>query len=219
MNQGKIPEHLYGYFERSGSRKRYWPGETIYMQGDAANRLYVVREGRVRAFYTTGSGKELTFEIIEKGRMFGESSLISQCPRPVSVAAVNQVELYACDWNRLYECMEENGELMGIMFRLLSDTCNHLTEQLRRITLYDRHQKIAGFLLEETGRPDLDRGVTPCSIPYTQEDLAMVLGLNRVTVNRVLGEWREAGIISTSYSEIKILDRERLKALLPPGVV
>ena len=41
----------------------------------------------------------------------------------------------------------------------------------------------------------------------------MVLGLNRVTVNRVLNEWKRAGVVSVSYGKIQILDREYLRSL------
>ena len=214
MNGVKIPEHLYRYFEAAGTVLRYRPGEAIYLQGEDAGRLFFIREGRVRAFFVTASGRELTYEIIEKGRIFGESSFLSQSVRPVSVCAVNEVTLLSCDLDRLYAAMEESPELMRLMLSLLSNTCDHLTRQLRRITLYDRYQKIASFLLWETRNPDRDRGVTSDSIPYTQEDLAMALGLNRVTVNRVLNEWKQDGVIGLSYGEIKIRDRKYLRSLL-----
>ena len=158
----------------------------------------------------TSQGRELTYEIIEKGRIFGESSFLSQCARPVCVAAVTQVELMACDLNQLYVYMEQSPGLMQIMLQLLSNTCNHLTAQLRRITLYDRYQRIASLLLSETAAPDYDRGVTSSSIPYTQEDLALILNLNRV-----LSEWKKKGIVTASYGKITILKRTSLEALFP----
>lgn len=164
MEQIKIPAHLQLYFEKGGTSLVYAPGETIYLQGETADRLYFIKKGRVRAFHLTRNGKELTYEIIERGRIIGESSFLGKSAYPVSVSAVNQVELLACN-----------------------------LEQLRRITLYDRYQKIASFLLHETAFPDKDRGVTPTGIPYTQEELAASLGLNRVTVSKVLSEWKAQG--------------------------
>lgn len=216
MSQAKIPERLYHYFEEAGRLQAFAPGETVYLQGDRASQLYFIREGRVRVFTVTEAGKEFTFEIIEKGRIFGESSFLSQSGRPVSAQAVTRVELLACGLDRLYAYLEESEELRGILFQLLSSTCNHLIEQLRRITLYDRYQKIASYLIDETEHPDRDRGVTSTSIPYTQDDLAMILGLNRVTVNRVLGEWKRRGAAAVSYGKIEILDRAYLKSLFQP---
>lgn len=214
MEQIKVSEALYPYFEKTGQLEKYSPHETIYMQGEDAQRLYFIKKGRVRAFYITKNGKELTFEIVEKGKIIGESSFLSHSIYPVSVEAVNEVELLACDLSRLYEYMEESTELTWVIIQMLSRTCNHLTEQLRRVTLYDRYQKIASFLLHETTFPDSDRGVTGDSIPYTQEELGISLGLNRVTVTRVLNEWKSAGIIETAYGRIKILDRMYLENLI-----
>ena len=213
--QIKIPDHLTHCFEQAGHLHTYQPSQAIYLQGDQGNDIYFIRKGRVRAFYITSTGKELTFEIIEKGRIFGESSFLSQCVRPVSVNAVTEVELLVCDLHHLYTYMAESEELMRIMLQLLSNTCNHLTQQLRRVTLYDRYQKIASLLLSETKRPDQDRGVTTCSIPYTHEDVAMILGMNRVTVNKVLNEWKKNGYISISYGHITILQRGALERLFP----
>lgn len=213
-NQTKIPEHLYPYFESAGYRKQYLPDEVIYLQGESADQLYVIVSGRVRAYYIDINGRELTFEIIEKGRIFGESSFLSYCVNPVSISAVNEVELIVCDMQQLYQCMEESRELSSLIIQLLSSTCNHLSEQLRRITLYDRYQKIASFLLYETAFPNEDRGVSRDSIPYTQEELALCLGLNRVTVNRVLREWKQKDIIASSYGNIRILNRSYLQNLL-----
>lgn len=218
MEQIKIPEKFYDCFEHAGRSITYAPGETVYLQGDSADCLYLVKRGRVRAFYVTRTGKELTYEIIEKGKIIGESSFLSGSVYPVSMEAVNDVELIACDLNRLYDSMEESKELMRLVIQLLSRTCNHLTEQLRRITLYDRYQKIASFLLHETMFPDTDRGVTQRSIPYTHEELAISLGMNRVTVSRVLNEWKEQKVVPTSYGKIEILNRKYLEELFPRRV-
>lgn len=213
MNQEKIPEHLYSCFAKIGRPFSYKQGETIYMQGDTAGSLYFIDKGRVRAYYTSGGGKEFTFEVIERGRIFGESSFLSRCAWPVSVQAVTDVQLIACSPQELYQHMDDSKELRNLIFMLLSGTCNHLIKQLRRVTMYDRYQRIASLLLDETKHPSKDRGVTKNSIPYTQEDLAMALGLNRVTVNRVLSQWRDQGIVGLSYGKIEILNREYLKGL------
>lgn len=205
------------FFAQAGRQICYAAGETIYLQGENAEHLYYISQGRVRAFYVTKSGKELTFEIIEKGRIIGESSFLSHSLYPVTVTAVTDVVLLACTLDQLWPQIESSRDLTLVILRLLSGTCNHLTEQLRRITLYDRYQKIASFLLHETAEPDPDRGVTSDSIPYTHEELAMSLGMNRVTVSRVLGEWKKQRIVSTAYGCIRILDREHLSRLLHPS--
>lgn len=41
MSQIKIPENLHHYFEETGYLQKYKAGESIYMQGENADRLYL----------------------------------------------------------------------------------------------------------------------------------------------------------------------------------
>lgn len=78
---------------QAGYLRRYAREESIYLEGDAANTLCIIRDGRVRVMLSTREGEELTLEIVEKGRLFGESSFLSKSPRPTTVTAVTDVLL------------------------------------------------------------------------------------------------------------------------------
>lgn len=49
MEQIKVSEPLYPYFEKTGQLEKYGPHETIYMQREDAQRLYFIKQGRVQA--------------------------------------------------------------------------------------------------------------------------------------------------------------------------
>ena len=74
----KIKENLFHYFEQAGTKVIYHPHDIIYMQEDDANSLYLILRGRVRVYVMTSSGEEVTLEIIDRGRIFGESSFIQK---------------------------------------------------------------------------------------------------------------------------------------------
>ena len=213
----KVPEYLFPYFELAGKTVSFTAGEPIYMQGEHANLFYLIKKGRVRVYYISSSGEELTLEIVEKGRIVGESSFLGQSVMPTSVSAVNDVELTCCTLEHLYPFIHQSKELTMIMFQLLSYTCSRLSNQLKRVTLYNRFERIASFLLDETGNPDADRNITATCIPYSHEELAFCLGLNRVTVTRVLKQFREAGLIELKYKKVIIVDREGLNSVIGAG--
>ena len=48
------------------------------------------------------------------------------------------------------------------------------------------------------------------SIPYTHEQIAAITGMSRVSVTRILKQFREAGILRQSYRRIEILAPQRL---------
>ncbi|MED4730934.1 Crp/Fnr family transcriptional regulator [Aneurinibacillus migulanus] len=210
----KVPESLYTYFEQAGNGVRIQAGEHIYMQGEQANRLYLIKKGRVRVYYISADGEELTLEIVEKGRIFGESSFLYQSTRQTTVDAVNGVELVSCTLEDLYPYLSQSKELTLILFQLLSNTCWHLSHQLKRSTFYDRYEKVASFLLDETAYPNKDKAISENCIPYSHEELAVCLGLNRVTVTKVLNDFKQKGWINLQYKKVIILNRKALSALI-----
>ena len=48
-------------------------------------------------------------------------------------------------------------------------------------------------------------------IPFTQEFLGQMLGVQRTTISEVVGTLHAAGLIDTQYGQIRIVDRAGLK--------
>lgn len=74
------------------SAKRYVDGALILRQGEHADCMYVVRQGKVRIF-RTDRDTETTLGFIHAGGMFGEMSLFEDLPRSASAQAVGEVEV------------------------------------------------------------------------------------------------------------------------------
>lgn len=206
----RIPEKYFDILCKIGVQKSYCKGEIIYLQNDSADFLYLILSGRVRVYTLSSSGRETTLEIIEKGRIFGESSFLSEHVRPTTVSAVNEVILISCSVQKLIPVLSESPELMTLLFQHLSETCNHLSRQIYRLTNYDCYQRISSFLLEETSFPNREKGIIENVLPYTHKEIAETLGMNRVTVSRVLSHFAAQNFIQNSYGKIIILDREKL---------
>lgn len=210
-----IRQEMFGAFEQAGQVLHYRPGELIYMQQDAADMLYLVRKGRVRVFLCTERGEEVTLEIVEKGRIFGESSFAQNARRPASVAAVTQTELVACRLAALGPAMCRSWELTAALLEMMSNTCDYLSRLVKRAYLYNSHERLAEFLLEQTATDNPDKGVVNGTLPYTHEELALVVGLSRVTVTRVLGEFQKNGWVECGYRTIRVTDAAGLRSVRP----
>ena len=210
----RISEEQFRIFQNAGQLLRYRPGELIYMQQDSADTLYLVCKGRVRVYLSTESGEEVTLEIVERGRIFGESSFVQNARRPTTVSAVTETELAACRLSDLGPAMAGSWELTRAVLQMMSDTCDYLSRLVKRAYLYDRRERLAAFLLEQTATDNPDKGVVDGALPYTHEDLALVVGLSRVTVTRVLGEFQSNGWVECGYRHIRVRDRDGLHSVL-----
>ncbi|MCD7918584.1 MAG: Crp/Fnr family transcriptional regulator [Clostridiales bacterium] len=198
-------------FSQAGYLRRFARNEMIYLEGDVANTLCIIRRGRVRIMFSTPEGEELTVEIVEKGRLFGESSFLSKSLRPTTVTAVTEVELICCTIPQLIPCLCQNPDILTKLLQHCSETMNHLSYSLHSFRFLNRYQRIASFLLTETGTDNPDKEITGQCLPYTHDEIAMCLGLARPTVSQVLKEFERKGCVRCAYGRVYVLDRAALE--------
>jgi len=55
--------------------------QTVFTQGDAADSIFYIQEGKVRLTVVSKAGKEATLGILTEGEFFGEGSLAGQALR------------------------------------------------------------------------------------------------------------------------------------------
>lgn len=206
----KIKQNLFPFFQKEGTTVRYHANDIIYMQEDTSNCLYLILKGRVRVFLITPSGEEVTFCILEKGEIFGDSSFIQNSPRPTTVMAINEVELICCPLNSLYPYLMESKDLTLTLLNILSENCDYLSARLKRAYTYDRYEKVASFILELTEKDSPEKDIVDQTLPYTHEEISTFIGLSRVTTTKVLNEFQEKGLIKLGYRKIKVLNRDGL---------
>ena len=71
--------------------------QTIFAQGDAADAVFYIQEGKVRLTVVSKIGKEATLGILNEKEFFGEGSLAGQRLRMGSATAMTDCELLRID--------------------------------------------------------------------------------------------------------------------------
>lgn len=203
-----IPDNFIDTLKKQGEIRRYSPKEKIFTQGDIASHFYMVASGRVRVYNILPSGAERTIEILESGRIFGDSSFLSNSRRTVNIEAVTDSEIIICHTEHLISLCAKSEHLMRIVFQHMADTCNYLTSQLVQAGQYNSVQKVAAFLISES------ENRRQSVLPYTHEEVAASVSLNRVTVSRIMTDFKKSNFIKSAYKTIEITDKYGLKKLL-----
>lgn len=200
--------------EKEGVVFTVLPGHPVYLKGDPADRVYYVVKGRVRVFENLYSGREMTLDIVEAGRIFGESAFTEGNVRPACVQAVNKVTLISFRMADILPHFHGRAQFALHFLQLCSNTMDHLTARMEDQCLLDRYGKVASYILDETAPDSVEKGTAGGVLPYTHEDLAVSLGLNRSTVTMVLKEFEKAGWLKGRYGSIKVLDRQALEDMV-----
>jgi hypothetical protein len=102
-------------------------GEQIFAKGDLGTSLFIVQEGEVNIF--SGAQQLATFR---SGDFFGELALLDAEPRSASAVAHGAVVAFRLDQEDFYDVMEERGEVLRNILRVL---CQRLRRQNEKMHL------------------------------------------------------------------------------------
>ena len=199
----KLNDHTIALLMEHGSLM-HCPMNHILQQADQqAGNLYIVHSGRLRVFLSNEHGKELTLDVIHKGSVFGTNSFLYHGTHKVSIQSVTEARLIVCSQDTIRTLSASHPELSRDLLQYFIEENNHLTHLLEPITLYSAADRVMDFLLVAT-----DHGKR--QIPYTHEDIAMCLSMNRVTVSRIIKNLCDQGIVENSYGKISLKNPEEL---------
>ena len=199
----KLNDHTIALLMEHGSLM-HCPMNHILQQADQqAGNLYIVHSGRLRVFLYNEQGKELTLDVIHKGSVFGTNSFLYHGTHKVSIQSVTEARLIVCSRDTIRTLSASHPELSRDLLQYFIEENNHLTHLLESITLYSAADRVMDFLLVAT-----DQGKR--QIPYTHEDIAMCLSMNRVTVSRIIKNLCDQGIVENSYGKISLKNPEEL---------
>src|ERR1700674_3396763 len=88
--------------------------QTIFTQGDAADAVFFIQEGKVVLTVVSKIGKEATLGILSEGAFFGEGGLAGQPLRMGSATAVTDCELMRIEKKAMMFALHEQHTLSDL---------------------------------------------------------------------------------------------------------
>ena len=103
-------------------------GEEIFAKGDIGTSLFIVHDGQVGIF--NGNQQLVTFG---PGDFFGELALLDTEPRSATAAALGPVLAFRLDQEDFYDVMEERGEVLRNILRMLCQRIRRQNEKMHEL--------------------------------------------------------------------------------------
>jgi CRP/FNR family transcriptional regulator, cyclic AMP receptor protein len=196
-------------------RRTFAKGMILFHQGTIGQRLYIVESGNVRIFALSESGQEITINIYGPGEVFGELALLDGLPRSAGAVALERLVTLTLHRDDFLEQLATSPAMARNIIELLSARLRYTTAYAERLSFLDVHGRVAAKLLElatRYGRPQ-DRGMR-IELGLTQSELATWVSATRESVNKVLGAFRERGLIDLEGQQVIILNQAGLERLI-----
>lgn len=196
MNPETLIDQLPGASEalkalaRRGVARPYPKGRLLIEEGDVGDTLYIILQGRLRAFSGNDDGREITFNDLVAGDHVGEMSLDGG-PRSASVEVVERTVCAVVTRRTLEAFVHERPEFAFELLAKVIRIARSATETARSMALNDVYGRVRQ-LLEASSLPQPD-GTRRLKHRFTHKQIAHHVGCERSMVSRIMKSLERSG--------------------------
>lgn len=180
-------------------------GTFVFRQGDPAAQVHIIREGAVE-LSRMSRGRRVTLQVLRPGDVFGDVPLFLGEPEPFDARAVVDSTVLSMDAPTLFRLLSSRPRLMRRWMISLAGRMSGLQQRLIDVLAGGLEAQLASVLLHQAD--DMGRVVT------SQAELAALVGAQRTSVQRVLKQLADAGLLEVGYRKIDLIDRAGLVSLM-----
>jgi CRP/FNR family transcriptional regulator len=181
---------------REALRKNSVKGESLFMQGDSADEMFLIKGGRIKLSKVLEDGTELTLDIRKAGDFVGENMFSEEGEYPVSAYCLE--DTLTCGFSReQFEQLVLQHPNVGLqIIKNLSERISWLTSRVGSLAvtnIEDRLYRVLSSVAKEHGSKT-SQGLR-IQFPLTHEDLSFLTGAHRVSITRAMKALKDMGKI------------------------
>jgi CRP/FNR family transcriptional regulator, cyclic AMP receptor protein len=198
--------------------RHYRTGDVIFRKGDHCEGLFIVLSGRVRTSITSMDGREQVLKVFGPGRTFADIPVFDDEPFPADAVAVTDSTVAILSQPDLLDLLRRHPDVGLDVIRLFASRLRAYKVIVEDLSLRDVVGRVARLLRDRArGQATLVEDSASMSLPYTQNDIATMVGSVREVVQRGLKTLEHAGVIQMGRGRIRITDVEALGIWIDAG--
>ena len=205
-NPGSLQE-----IARQLRRRRFRRNEVIFHQGDPGDSLHLVSSGAVKIVLPSAEGEEAIIATLRHGDFFGELAILDGAPRSATAVALEASETWTLSRELLHVMLDRDAALRDALLAGLARELRRLTRQVEELHFLDLAGRLAMRLARLAREADPDANEVRLDWPYTQSDLAAMIGGTRQSVNKLLSGLVERDLLIIERDTLVIPDVEALE--------
>jgi CRP/FNR family transcriptional regulator, cyclic AMP receptor protein len=178
-----------------GRRIEVFPKKkTVFAQGDKADSVFYIQQGKVKLTVVAANGKEATIGILNEGDFFGEGCLTGQVLRLCSATTMTECSVMKIEKKAMVEVLHREQTFSDLFVKYLLARNIRYEEDLVDQLFNSSEKRLARILLllAHFGKEGKPETVIP---KMSQESLAEMVGTTRSRVSFFLNRFRKLGFI------------------------
>ena len=189
-----VLESFLSHADGGRTKAKYRKNETIFRQGDTADAVFYIIDGKCKVTVVSEKGKEAVVALHEKGDFFGEGCLSGQPRRLATVTAIAVSEIMRLDKATMVRALHDEPKFSELFMSHLLARNVRVEADLVDQLFNSSEKRLARLLLlmasfGKEGRPE------PVIAKVSQETLAEMVGTTRSRVSFFMNKFRKLGFI------------------------
>lgn len=205
--------------ERRCRWRTYENGEQIIDRENDSQDVFFVVAGLTRVVNYSPGGREVSFDEIGEGGVFGELAAIDGRPRSAAVIARTETLAASLSAAAFREVLTSTPPVANALLRRLAAVIRESTDRIMDLSTLGAHNRIYAELLREAREADPkafaqnanQARIRPMPV---HSNIAARVSTARETVARVLGDLTRKKIVERESDALRILDINRLTEMV-----
>jgi len=187
-------------------------GDTVFREGEQGDSLYIVESGSVKIVLSPPEGEDVAIiATLGRAEFFGELALLDGAPHSATAIAIEPTQTLVLRRETFDELIETQPALRRALFAALAAELRRLTDHVEDLYFLDLPGRLASSLVRRARQEHPDHATdVRLDWPFTQSELAAMVGGARQSVNRLLVDMSSRGLIRIEGEVLVIPDVERL---------
>jgi CRP-like cAMP-binding protein len=206
-----VPQSDLEALVQAAHRRNVQAGEFFFLQGDEAERMYVLVKGRVKLSQVGPDGQQALIRVITPVTLFALVAITAGGSYLVTAQAAEDSQALYWTHSELLEILIRVPTLAVNAMRILAEQLQQIQERFRQATTEPVEKRLAHTLIRlaaQAGK-QIEEGIL-IDLTLTRQDLAEMSGTTLYTASRMLSRWEEQGIVIASRERVVIRDLDGL---------
>lgn len=205
MNQEKIIQsaELVKILKKKGRTRKFSVNEEIFAEGDSADFLPFVLDGKVKMVRFPDVGKEVIISVFGPGEMFAVPPVFDGGPYPATVIAMEETELLLLNREDFLQLLRDSHQFSFAVIGWMCEMLREKTSAIKNLATASPEHRVGNVLLRlAEKRGDGESG--PVKIQLRRQDIAEMAGLTTETTIRAARRLAEKNLIKITRGKITL---------------
>jgi CRP/FNR family cyclic AMP-dependent transcriptional regulator len=198
--------------------RNYQKNDHLFFQDEPMTHVYFAVEGRIKNYRIKEDGKEQTILLADKGEMFPHVGFFRTGTYPDNALALQDAVCLAITIPSFEQLLIGQPAISFKMLQVLADKIIDLQDRLEAKTFHSVESQLISLLirLSEVHSTRAEGEWHRFFTPFSNQELAGMLGSTRETINRSINKLRKQQAVDFDNNGLLLIRTEKLSSMQLP---